>query len=101
VFFLLFHPLHPHAASPPLVPAILPARYQRPARQFIFFIMSSLSGCAVIQVTNSEGYLAVMKRAPPLACLWVWAVVELDLTWAALSLAIAAGFLWGNGYSVM
>jgi hypothetical protein len=83
------------------VPALLPTRYQHAARQLIFFVMSSVCGCAVIQVTNGEGYLAVMKRAPPLACLWIWAVVELDLAWAALSLVIAAAYLWVNGYSVL
>lgn len=98
---MLFHPLHPHAVAPPLVPSLLPARLQHPARQLIFFVMSTVCGCAVIQVTNGEGYLAVMKRAPPLACLWIWAVVELDLAWAALSLAIAAAYLWVNGYSVV
>lgn len=62
--------------------------------------MSAISGCALIYVTNDKGYLAVMKRAPPLACLWVWAVIELDLPWAVLSLSVAGGFLWLGGYSV-
>jgi hypothetical protein len=99
VFLVLFYPLHPHEANPVLLPG-LPLRYQHALRQLIFAATSAACGCALIYVTNSSPYLAVMKRAPPLACLWVWAVVELDLPWAALTLAIAGGFLWQGGYSV-
>jgi uncharacterized membrane protein YesL len=41
-----------------------------------------------------------MKQAPPVGCLWIWAVIELDLTWAMLSLAGAAAFLWQGGYDI-
>lgn len=41
-----------------------------------------------------------MKQAPPLGVLWLWSVIELDLPWAALSLAIAGGYLWKEGYSI-
>jgi len=44
--------------------------------------------------------MAVMKQAPPLGCLWVWSVIELDLLWAVLSLAGAGLFLWIKGYSI-
>jgi hypothetical protein len=44
--------------------------------------------------------MAIMKQAPPIGCLWVWSVIELDLPWAVLSLAGAGGFLWQNGYSI-
>lgn len=51
-------------------------------------------------MTNSFGYMAVMKQAPPLGCLWVWSVIELDLAWAVLSLAGTGMFVWLGGYSI-
>ncbi|KAK5994523.1 hypothetical protein PT974_05001 [Cladobotryum mycophilum] len=99
VFLIFFYPLHPHEANPILIPGI-PQKYQKWIRQAIFFVMSCLSGCYLIYVTNAKGYLYNMKRAPPLACLWLWAVVELDLAWAVLSLAVAAGFLIKNDYKI-
>lgn len=39
-----------------------------------------------------------MKRAPTLGCLWVWAVVEMELGLSVLSVAVAGGFLFLGGY---
>ncbi|KIE01596.1 deacetylase-like protein, partial [Metarhizium majus ARSEF 297] len=78
----------------------LPTRYQRPLRQSIFFIMGVASGCYLIYISNTYGYLATMKQAPPLGCLWLWAVVELDLVWGCLSLLLAAVFLKQGGYEI-
>jgi hypothetical protein len=62
--------------------------------------MSVLAGCYVIHITNTFGYMAVMKQAPPVGCLWVWSVIELELPWAVLSLAGTGTFLWQNGYTI-
>ncbi|PHH85267.1 hypothetical protein CDD83_674 [Cordyceps sp. RAO-2017] len=99
VFLFLFYFLHPHSSSPRLVPG-LPLRYQRPLRQTVFFAMSVASGCYLIYISNTFGYLATMKQAPPLGCLWLWAVMELDLVAAVASLAVAALFLWRGGYDI-
>ncbi len=99
VFSLLIYVLHPHAANPTLVPG-LPLRYQSFLRQVIFFITSVYAGCYLIHITNTAGYMAVMKQAPPLGCLWVWSVIELELPWAVLSLTGAGTFLWQKGYSI-
>jgi hypothetical protein len=99
VFSLLVYFLHPHAANPGLVPGLSP-RHQSALRQVIFFTTSTVAGCYLIHITNSFGYMAIMKQAPPIGCLWVWSVIELDLPWAVLSLAGAGGFLWQNGYSI-
>jgi len=99
VFALLFYTLHPHSSNPTILPG-LPQRFQNALRQVIFFATSVAAGCYLIHVTNSAGYLAVMKQAPPLGCLWVWSVIELDLPWAVLSLVGAGYFLWSGGYSI-
>lgn len=99
VFLFLFYFLHPHASNPVIVPG-LPLSYQRPLGQAIFFAMSVVSGCYLIYITNTYGYLATMKQAPPLGCLWLWAVMELDLVTAVASLAVAGAFLWQGGYDI-
>ncbi|KAG5979237.1 hypothetical protein E4U55_005390 [Claviceps digitariae] len=99
VFLLLFYPLHPFDPPTPLLP-FLPPHLQHPLRQAIFFAASVLSGCHLIYITNSYGYLAMMKQAPPLGCLWLWAVVELDLVWGCASLVVAAVFLGVGGYDL-
>ncbi|EHK19780.1 uncharacterized protein TRIVIDRAFT_47013 [Trichoderma virens Gv29-8] len=99
VFFFLFYSLHPAQPNQVLIPG-LPRRFQRTLRQMLFFAMSCVSGCALVYITNSKGYLYNMKRAPPLGCLWLWAVVELDLLWAVPSLLVTAAYVWVNGYSI-
>ncbi|KAI1134888.1 hypothetical protein F5Y05DRAFT_416785 [Hypoxylon sp. FL0543] len=99
VFLLLIYVLHPHKAAPKLLPG-LPLRYQDPLRQAIFFIASICSGCYLIHISNRYSYLAVMKRSPPVGCIWVWAVIELNLPLAVLSLAVTGGFFYQGGYTI-
>lgn len=99
MFGLLFYTLHAHSSNPTILPG-LPLRYQSILRQTIFFMTSICAGCYLIHISNRYGYLAVMKQAPPVGCLWIWAVIELDLPYALLSLAGAGLFLWQRGYSI-
>ena len=99
VFVLLFYTLHPWESSPSFIPGV-PLRYQARIRQAIFLIMSIVAGCYLIHVTNMKGYLAVMKTAPTLGCLWVWAVIELDLSLSVVSVAAAGAFIWWGGYKI-
>jgi hypothetical protein len=99
VFSLLFYALHRHASDPTVVPG-LPDRYQPALRQAVFAATSVAAGCYLIYVSNRHGYLAVMRRAPPLATLWIWSVMELELPLAVLALACAGGYAWQGGYGV-
>ncbi|KAK2589616.1 hypothetical protein QQS21_012703 [Conoideocrella luteorostrata] len=99
VFLFLFYFLHPHESNAVLIYG-MPLRYQRPLRQAVFFVASVVAGCYLIHISNRHGYLATMKQAPPLGCLWLWAVVELDLVWGCTSLLIAAVFLQLGGYDL-
>ncbi|KAI0976350.1 hypothetical protein F4678DRAFT_221927 [Xylaria arbuscula] len=99
VFFVFFYVLHPHASSNVLLPG-LPLRFQHPLRQAIFFVASTVSGCYLIDISNNYGYLYIMKRSPPLGCLWVWSVIELDLPIAVTSIAIVTGFFYYGDYSL-
>lgn len=99
VFLLLIYVLHPHKANPKLLPG-LPLRFQDPLRQAIFFVASISSGCYLIHISNKYSYLAVMKQSPPLGCIWVWSVIELNLPLAVLSLAVTGGFFYQGGYTI-
>ncbi|KAI0399897.1 hypothetical protein F4802DRAFT_530375 [Xylaria palmicola] len=99
VFYAFFYVFHPHPSAPVLLPG-LPLRFQHPLRQAVFFVASTFAGCYLIDISNNHGYLYVMKRSPPLGCLWVWSVIELDLAPAVVSLAVAGGFFYLGGYSL-
>ncbi|CAK7272644.1 hypothetical protein SEPCBS119000_005234 [Sporothrix epigloea] len=102
VFSLLFYNLHRHASDPRLLPLRrgLPLHVQDRLRQALFFTTSSLAGCYLVYITNEYSYMAVLMQAPPLGCLWVWSVIEMELLWAVPSLAIAATFMVYNGYGI-
>ncbi|KAL1891951.1 hypothetical protein Sste5346_007295 [Sporothrix stenoceras] len=99
VFCLIFYNLHRHPSDPRLLPG-LPTRYQDPLRQMLFFVTSTVTGCYLIHITNEYSYIAVLKQAPPIGCLWIWAVIELNLAWAVPSLAIAGGYMKYMGYKI-
>ncbi|KAK2605650.1 hypothetical protein N8I77_008474 [Diaporthe amygdali] len=99
VFAALVYALHPHAAAPTVVPG-LPQRYQNPARQTIFLVMGTIAGCYLIYITNKYSYIAVLKQAPPVGCLWVWSIIELNLVLAVASLAGSGLFFWLGGYTI-
>lgn len=99
VFAALVHALHPHPANATLSP-VVPQKYQNGLRQAIFFATSVSVGSYLIYITNKYSYLAVLKRSPPLGCLWVWSVLEMDLGLSVLSLVICYGFFWKQGYAL-
>ncbi|KAG9240347.1 hypothetical protein BJ878DRAFT_297639 [Calycina marina] len=100
IIFLLIYSLHPHNSPPILLPR-LPPRIQPTLHQILFFSGAIFAGCYLIHISNTYGYYAVMKQAPPIGCLWIWSVIELDVQWAASSLIFCAVFLKYGGYSFL
>ena len=100
VILLLFYFFHPHPSPPILLPS-LPSRIQPLLHQILFFISSIVAGSYLIYITNMHGYYAVMKQAPPLGCLWIWSVIELDIFWATASLIFCGVFLKAGEYSFL
>ncbi|CZT10785.1 uncharacterized protein RAG0_15148 [Rhynchosporium agropyri] len=78
VIFLLIYLFHQHPSRSPVIPPLSP-KLLHLTHQILFFIGSVTAGCYLIYITNEHGYYAVMKTSPPLGCLWVWSVIELDL----------------------
>ncbi|SPO03084.1 uncharacterized protein DNG_05765 [Cephalotrichum gorgonifer] len=100
VFLLLIYALHPHRSSPNPIP-LLPRRYQHLVSQAGFLATSVAAGSYLFHLTNTSGYMAVMKRAPTVGCLWLWGVVELDLGLSLLSVLLTGAFVFSRGYKIM
>ncbi|KAE8444942.1 hypothetical protein EG329_014069 [Mollisiaceae sp. DMI_Dod_QoI] len=100
IILLLVYSFHPHPTPSPLLPT-LPARIQPLAHQIFFFAGSLAAGCYLIYITNKHGYYAVMKQSPPLGCLWIWSVIELNVFWATGSLICCGLFLKFGGYNFL
>lgn len=64
----------------------------------VSFAASVGIGCYVLYAANEQGYMAVMKRAPPLGTLWVWLIVEMEWNWGALSLVVVCMWSYMRGY---
>jgi hypothetical protein len=70
-------------------------------RSLLYVVIANVAGCHLIQLTNDKGYYAVMKDAPGVGTIWVWAVIELGLL-GALAGVIGPGiYAWWNGYGVV
>jgi len=54
-----------------------------------------------VHASNEDPYLAVMKKAPALGTLWVWATVEMRWEWAAACLGLVGGWGWWKGYALL
>lgn len=80
---------------------ILHPRSSHLATQVLFAALSVVAGAWLVYATNDEPYLAVMKKAPVLGTLWVWAIVEMKWEWAVGSLGVVGGWGWWKGYSIL
>ncbi|KAF8897454.1 hypothetical protein BD779DRAFT_1490944 [Infundibulicybe gibba] len=73
-------------------------RYKHHRRmQFFLFILSILVGPRMIYLINHASWLVNMRQCPPLATLWVYTIVQLDLGPAVLNLITVGGFVWWKG----
>ena len=77
---------------------ILHPRASNPIVQGSFAVLSIACGVWLVRATNDEPYMAVMRKAPALGTLWVWAVVESKWEVAAAGLGIVGSWSWWNGY---
>jgi hypothetical protein len=69
-------------------------------RQLIYVAIANLAGCYLTYLTNDKGYYAVMKNAPAIGTIWVWAILELG-PFGALAGVIGPGlYAWWHGYGI-
>ena len=80
--------------------SILHPRSSQLLTQILFAMLSMAAGAWLVHASNEDPYMAVMKKAPPLGTLWVWAVVEMRWEWAMGCLGVVAGWGWWRGYGI-
>lgn len=78
--------------------AVLHPRASHIVTQLLFATLSVIAGAWLVYASNEDPYMAVMKKAPPLGTLWIWAAVEMRWEWAAGCLGLVAGWGWLKGY---
>ncbi|KAK5044808.1 hypothetical protein LTR84_010464 [Exophiala bonariae] len=79
--------------------------FSKPAQRVIRFLqqciyvgIANLAGCYLIYLTNDRGYYAVMKNAPAVATIWLWAILESGLVGALLGVIGPGLYGWWHGY---
>ncbi|KAL8648745.1 MAG: hypothetical protein Q9226_005868 [Calogaya cf. arnoldii] len=83
-----------------LLVALLHPRASHPLMQFLFAAMAIVAGAWLVQASNDDPYMAVMKKAPALGTLWVWGIVELRWETAAACLVVTGGWGRWKGYAL-
>ncbi|KAF8165427.1 hypothetical protein B0H34DRAFT_689146 [Crassisporium funariophilum] len=68
--------------------------------QVLLFAISTLVGCRMIYQLDSASWLVNMSQCPPMATVWVYTIVQLDLGPAVVSLATVGMFVWWKGLQI-
>ena len=100
----LFYASTVRSPTPVLLFVIVAVLHPRSSHVFIqalFAVLSLVAGAWMIRASNEDPYLAVMKKAPPLGTLWVWAIVEMRWEWAVGCLVSVGAWGWWQGYSIL
>ncbi|EIW61746.1 uncharacterized protein TRAVEDRAFT_117733 [Trametes versicolor FP-101664 SS1] len=98
--FVFYSELHQRTDTP-ATSCLLSNRYKTDKRmQAAFFWLSCIAGTRLIWLMNRGNWLVVMRQCPPIATAWIYAVVQLNLAPAVLSLVVAATFTWYKGYKL-
>ncbi|KIW64704.1 hypothetical protein PV04_09620 [Phialophora macrospora] len=71
------------------------------ARSLVYLVTANVAGCYLIWLTNDRGYYAVMKNAPSVGTIWVWAVLEMGLLGALAGVLGPGLYAWWFGYGIM
>lgn len=69
-------------------------------RSLVYLVIANLAGCYLIYLTNDRGYYAVMKNAPAVGTIWVWAVLESGLLGALAGVIGPGSYAWWYGYGI-
>jgi len=70
-------------------------RHKRDRRmQFLLFIISIAVGSRMIYQFNHASWLVNMSQCPPLATIWIYTIIQLELISAFLNLVVVGAFVW-------
>jgi len=65
--------------------------------QAFFFCLSLIVGPRMLWLISRGSWLVNMQQCPPLATIWVYIIVQLDLLPAVVGLAIVVGWVKWQG----
>ncbi|TDL29354.1 hypothetical protein BD410DRAFT_758137 [Rickenella mellea] len=69
--------------------------------QLFLFILSLIVGARMIYNINKANWTTVITQCPPLATIWVYTIVQLELLPAVGGLAIVGAWTWWNGLKLI
>jgi len=76
-------------------------RYKRDRRmQALLFIISILVGSRMLWQMDNGNWLSNMQQVPPLATVWIYTIVQLDLGTAVASLAVIGAYVWWQDITI-
>ncbi|KIK65353.1 hypothetical protein GYMLUDRAFT_38801 [Collybiopsis luxurians FD-317 M1] len=74
-------------------------RHKRSRRVQIFlFVLSCVVGPRLMYLIARGSWLVNMRQCPPLATIWVYTALELDLGPCVVSLGVTGAYVWWNGF---
>ncbi|KDR83834.1 hypothetical protein GALMADRAFT_236245 [Galerina marginata CBS 339.88] len=77
-------------------------RYKQDRKmQLLLLAISVLVGSRMLWLLNNASWLVNMRQCPPLATVWIYTVVQLDLVAAVAGLLAVGGFVWWNGLKIL
>ncbi|KAF9075927.1 hypothetical protein BDP27DRAFT_1314738 [Rhodocollybia butyracea] len=65
--------------------------------QIFLFLLSCVVGTRLVYLIARGSWLVNMRQCPPLATIWIYATVELNLGSAVASLLVTGSFVWWKG----
>ncbi|KAH7879708.1 uncharacterized protein C8R40DRAFT_1082971 [Lentinula edodes] len=65
--------------------------------QLFLFILSCAAGTRLMYLIALGSWLVNMRQCPPLATIWIYTALELDLVPTVVSLTVTASFVWWKG----
>ncbi|KAF4619945.1 hypothetical protein D9613_005184 [Agrocybe pediades] len=76
-------------------------RYKQDRRmQALLFFISVLVGSRMLYSMTNASWLVNMQQCPPLATIWIYTVVQLELGPAVASLAVIGAFVWWKDITI-
>jgi len=77
-------------------------RHKRHRRmQFLLFIVSIVVGSRMIYQLNHASWLVNINQCPPLATIWIYTIIQLELSPAFLNLVVVGAFVWWRGLKIL
>jgi len=67
-------------------------------RDISFTIASIVAGCTLMRMSYRAPYLEMVDKAPAVATLWLWCVLEMGIGGAMAMIGAVGGFAWWFGY---